>query len=452
MNLTLSMVGFIFLLLPVAWLVASIVLLAKPRTRVAGIAVLVAPLALVVIVGAFRMLSRPVAVDVATESEPAWQSHHAARTAIEFDDGHGHHRNVDVPPPSAEGDDSFVASEHVVVTPGSSVSYMKIAVLLFALLFFGGFVAAIVMLAFLTTRTAGIVLLAIGVPATLLLAGGVGWFFVDGSPQREFLPPPVHASMNHDGARSILGRNTVQPATRVPDAAIPVEAAEKVAVKSPKPAAKPPAVAAGAAGHAPVKATTADEKKPAAPKTAAAPPPPSAPVVKPPAWVNQPPQMLGDTYQMTIVVGPYATPQECNDELPAELQRALNRYVQGHVSQSAGVRPIALPYDFLREEVVKGQWEEIAPSSVGPMTRLYVLLQFDRKVRERIVEEGRRSVVAGRLWTTGVGLAGLLWLLAVMYGYLTIDVRTGGLYRRRLRFAAFLAILGPVAAALLAAV
>ena len=108
-----------------------------------------------------------------------------------------------------------------------------------------------------------------------------------------------------------------------------------------------------------------------------------------------------------------------------------------------------MPYEFLRQEVVKGQWEEIRPSSVGPMTRLYVLLQFDRKMKDRIVEEGRRSVVAGRLWLAGGGLAAMLWLLAVMYGYLRIDLKTGGAYRGRLRFAAALAILGPVAAALL---
>jgi hypothetical protein len=448
-------------LLPLAWLVTSIVLLAKPKTRVAGIVVLVAPLALVVIAGAFWWFSRPVAVDVATESEPAWQSHHVARTEIELDADHGPHRNVDISPPSsAEGDDPYVASEHVVVTPGGTVSYMKIGILLFALLFFGGLVAAIVMLAFPKTRLVGILLLAAGAVVVVVAFFGGIILYLYFEPMRV----PARVSTLHDETKI--------------NSSIPVENEEKTEVKSTKPAdsppasaprvavgatagkgkvlvakaAKPPAATAAAAGHAPVKATTADEKKPATANTAAAPPPPSAPAKKPPAWINDPEQMLGDTYQMTIVVGPYATPQECNDELPAELQRALNRYVQGHVSQAAGARPIALPYDFLREEVVKGQWEELAPSSVGPMTRLYVLLQFDRKVRERILDQYRQNVVAGRLWIAGSGLAGLLWLLAVMYGYLTIDVKTGGLYRRRLRFAAVLAILGPVAAALLVAV
>jgi hypothetical protein len=47
-----------------------------------------------------------------------------------------------------------------------------------------------------------------------------------------------------------------------------------------------------------------------------------------------------------------------------------------------------------------------------------VLLEFDRKVRDRVLEEHRRSVVARRLRFTGVGLAAGLVLLGVLYGYL----------------------------------
>ncbi len=151
---------------------------------------------------------------------------------------------------------------------------------------------------------------------------------------------------------------------------------------------------------------------------------------------------------MTIVIGPYTTRQECDAQLPYKLEEALQRYVDTCVHEPIR-RPVTLPYEFLREQVVKDQWEEIRPSSVGPMTQLHVLLQFDRKVKDRVLEQQRRDVVASRLWVAGSCLAWMLWLLAVMYGYLRIDLKTGGVYRGRLRFAAVLAILGPVAAALL---
>jgi hypothetical protein len=86
------------------------------------------------------------------------------------------------------------------------------------------------------------------------------------------------------------------------------------------------------------------------------------------------------------------------------------------------------------------------------MTQLHVLLRFDREVKDRILKERERGVVAGRLWIGGSGLAVLLWLLTVSYGYLRTDLATGGTYRGRLQFAAALAILGPVTVALWALV
>ena len=111
---------------------------------------------------------------------------------------------------------------------------------------------------------------------------------------------------------------------------------------------------------------------------------------------------------------------------------------------------IVLPPDELRRQVVKDQWEEVRQYSVGPMTQLHVLVEFDRKIKDRILEEHQRMVVAGRVWRAGVGLIALLAFLAVFYGYLRIDLATGGAYRARLRLAVAAAILGVVAAAVAA--
>jgi hypothetical protein len=437
----------IALLLFVGCLVVPIVLLSKPRTRVAGIVMLVAPLVLAMIAIPFWWLAPGV-----PQPDPAWQ-HHATSSGIDFGVNHGGHRNVAVrPTPAVEGPETIVWSESAAAAPAWSTRSDAIMFVLLTVLLLGGLAATVALLAFSKTRKAGIAMIAIGVPAAVLLVG-FGLFYVRGA----FVPTPARVSMNYNGARSIVTRNAARAAAqRVPDIGIPVESGEKAEVKPVKPAAKPPAGKVEPTGRAAVKTPTAAEKKPAATKTVAekkpvaeAPAASLAPAKKPPDWVSQPSQMLGDTYQTTIVVGPYTSWQECEDDLPAELQKALNRYVEMHLGQPAGVHPVALPYEFYRDQVVKGKWEEISPSSVGPMNRLYVLLQFDRKVKDRVLDEYRRNVVAGRLWIAGGCLAGVLWLLAVMYGYLRFDLKTGGLYRRRLRFAAMLAILGPVAAALL---
>jgi hypothetical protein len=428
------------LLLFAAWLAISIILLRKPRLRAAGIVVLVAPLLLAMIAIPYWWLAPGV-----WQPTPTWQ-HHATSNGIDFGADHGSNRNIVISrSASTEHNGQATSSEEITMYDGAFRSDAIVFILLTVLLL-GGLAATVTLLAFRKTRTAGIAMLAIGVPAAVLLVGLFA--FIDfrriepvrRAQESNNVRQLREALRNHEAARAFP--------QRIPDTGIPVETTEKVEVKSTKPAPNPLAAAGGTKKPTPVKATTADEKKPATTKPAAAPAPAAA--KKPPAWVDEPPRLLGDTYQMTVRVGPYTTRQECEAVLPGKLQEALNQYVETCLGEPAGTRYVALPYAFLRQEVVRGEWEEeIQSPSVGRMTQLHVLLQFDRKVKNRIVDERRRAVVAGRLWMTGGGLAWVLWLLAVMYGYLRIDLKTGGVYRRRLRFAAVLAILGPVAAAVL---
>ena len=127
-------------------------------------------------------------------------------------------------------------------------------------------------------------------------------------------------------------------------------------------------------------------------------------------------------------------------------QEALDQYVEVCLGdQAAG--GIGLPADYLRQQLVKDQWEETRQHSVGPMTQLHVLLQFDRKLKDRVLEEHRQAIVGRRLRAVAAWAAIGLALLTVAFGYLKIDLATGGVYRGRLRLAAAAAILGLVAVA-----
>ncbi len=117
-----------------------------------------------------------------------------------------------------------------------------------------------------------------------------------------------------------------------------------------------------------------------------------------------------------------------------------------HCAWARECADIRLPTEYLRQQLVKDQWEETREYSVGPMTHLHVLLQFDRQVKDRVVEENRRVVVAGRLKAVGRWAAAGLVMLTVAFGYLKIDLATDGAYRRRLRLAAVLALLALIAA------
>lgn len=150
-------------------------------------------------------------------------------------------------------------------------------------------------------------------------------------------------------------------------------------------------------------AAEAAERRPAAAKTR-------------PAWIDAPPRVVGGAYQTSITIGPYTTRDECNAKLPDAFQEALDRYADVCLDENIG--QVRLPNDYLRQQVVKDEWEETRQYSVGRMIHLHVLLQFDRQVKERILEAYRETIVAGRLWWTGGTLLAVWAILAVLYGYL----------------------------------
>jgi hypothetical protein len=417
---------------------------------VVGIVVLVAPLVLLAIAIPFWWLAP--GFDVSPPASVRQPSQRAMTRIGGSDFEHSTNGHV-----TFSRTDSVERHGAFAAAAAPAVSVPKLAVLFvllpIALLLLGGMVA---LFAFRKTRAAGIAILAVASLA-------IGVLFYRLAPMPSASGPAVSATIADDA--------------RV-GAGIPVDTTEGVI--TPNPAVKPAVTTIGATGRAFIKAITegsakltaekADAKPVAVPKkgppllAARAPVEAAtrkaealtpmadaklAPAQGKPDWVDAPPRMVGDAYQMAIVLGPWPTRRECEADLPKELQKALDRYAEMCLGEPVG-GSVALPYDFLRQEVVKEQWEEEVQSpSVGRMTQLHVLLRFDHKVKDRILEEQQRGIVTSRLWMGGAGLAAVLWLLGVLYGYLRIDLATGGAYRGRLRFAAALAILGPVAAALL---
>jgi hypothetical protein len=147
-----------------------------------------------------------------------------------------------------------------------------------------------------------------------------------------------------------------------------------------------------------------------------------APAKTRPAWVDTPSGLGGDVYQMSIMVGPFTTRQECDARVDEELQKALDRYVEICLGRPPAER-IVLPAELLRQQLIKEKWEEVGQYSVGPMTQLHLLLKFDRRLKDRVLEEHQRGIIAERLWYAGAGLAAVLAALTGAYGYLKITGR-----------------------------
>ena len=243
-------------------------------------------------------------------------------------------------------------------------------VILFLLLLLGWFTAVVVLLVNPKTRKTGLIVLGVpmGLLPVLFVAASVLWWF------RLAPIQPEHNTVIHQPPTAIQHLSRHRP---------------------PSPPAPFPQAGEG------------NDKSPSKDR---------------PAWVDAPARLVDDVYQMSIMVGPYSTRQECDAHLGEALQEALDRYAEICLGERPTTR-ITLPPDLLRRQLVEDEWEEVGQYSVGPMTQLHVLLQFDRKLKDRVLEEYRRGIVAGRLWYAGVALAAVLAALTAGYGYLKM---TGG--------------------------
>jgi len=255
------------------------------------------------------------------------------------------------------------------------------------------------------------------------LSKGLHEFSVDLSPEDLGVPSPE--------GKAGVGKARVPPPSRE---SAPPKAKSKPADASPPAAAKPiPPPAADKPSPPPAAKVPVVAEKPASgPKEL-----PSSPR---PEWLDRPTRVSGGVYEAVVTAGPWDTRADCDASLPDAVERGVDQFVTQYLGEEAAGQ-IRLPMDYVNAEILKERYAETVDSpSFGRMTRLHALLQFDRKVKDRIDQEWSgvqkewaRIRMERRLVYAGGGLAGILLLLSVVYGYLKIDLATKGAYRGRLR-------------------
>ena len=176
----------------------------------------------------------------------------------------------------------------------------------------------------------------------------------------------------------------------------------------------------------------------------------SAPKARP-AWVDALPRKIDDVYQISVMVTPFATQLERDTaDVPKALQNAFSQYVRLQLGAEAAGQVQLPPEELL--ECIKDEWAMTVDHSGHPMTHLYLLLEFNSKMKDRVLEEWkqvreekRQALVARRLWRTGIGVAAGLLLVATLFMALRIDQVTAGAKRGRLGFLAVVVGLAVVA-------
>jgi hypothetical protein len=169
-----------------------------------------------------------------------------------------------------------------------------------------------------------------------------------------------------------------------------------------------------------------------------------------PEWVDAPAGLTaGSVYSMTVHSGRFTSVPECQRALEREVKRAADQYIDDYLDGGAS-EVIDIPLSYLSQHVKKAEYAEAVHSdTVGPMHEIHARLEFDNRVRADFHRLRRNSEVAHRLWYTGGGAALVLAFLATLYGYLKLDLRTGGKNTSRLQLAATLVALVVAAGVLL---
>jgi len=173
---------------------------------------------------------------------------------------------------------------------------------------------------------------------------------------------------------------------------------------------------------------------------------PPAPPPARPKWLDGPTGLVNGVYYKNVVAGHYATTAECEEALPAELNAAVDQFIDSYLPVGAS-KLVHLPSGYVHDEIVKAQYEETYDASFGPMKNLHVQLAFDRKVRTDLKRRYHTELAEIRMREVAIGAGSVLLLLGAMFSYLKLDTATRGYYTGRLRLATVLAILGGGAAA-----
>jgi hypothetical protein len=196
----------------------------------------------------------------------------------------------------------------------------------------------------------------------------------------------------------------------------------------------------------------------------------TAPATPRPAWIDDPPKRFGNNWREVVVVGDYATTEECYREADRQLMRATYEHLQTLTGSSNDrdqiryfdnaeygpmqseidefperLRSIGVGIDYVRRDIVRNEYVETVQRSVGEMQRLYTQVEFTPSVKRDLRTRWDAFQRKERFAVVGVGAGSVLGLVGLMFGLLRVDTWTKGYYTKRLFLGVPTAIIGLIA-------
>lgn len=169
-----------------------------------------------------------------------------------------------------------------------------------------------------------------------------------------------------------------------------------------------------------------------------------------PEWAEARPVRTGAIHTTAVASGPFFKRHACDSALDSKLKEKTDEYINEYLGNSRASLFPTLNYDtnYIRSRLLKPEnvhYEQITGTSYGEMQQAHALLEFDEPFRRELDKNWTQLVKTSRLVKTGLGTAGIVVLLSILFGYFRADTATRGYYTRRLQFLMVTAILGLVA-------
>jgi hypothetical protein len=169
----------------------------------------------------------------------------------------------------------------------------------------------------------------------------------------------------------------------------------------------------------------------------------------PPKWVITPPKQVGQVYRASVASDPWATEEECRQQLvenvlPQTIAKRIEYLAPSRVHRKVTVADppmLGIGPDYILREICRDEFTGVVDSSVGEMKKIHVLLEFDENIDNYLVDAWLRHERQTRLVSFGRIAALSLTGLAAVYGLLRFDTWSKGYYSRQLLVGSTLAII-----------
>jgi len=184
-----------------------------------------------------------------------------------------------------------------------------------------------------------------------------------------------------------------------------------------------------------------------------------------PNWVNQPPIRFGEVQRDVLVTEEWSSEPECERARDIDLMLKTYEHIQMLVGspfehfqledrrdlQDGRVQDrlqelnrAGISLDYIHREIAKDEFLETVERSVGPMKKLYTLIEFTPGVDRELGQRWEAREREQRFWMLGAGASSVLGVLACVFGLLKIDTWTKGYYTKRLFLGVPAAIIGVI--------